>query len=144
MLKAYMIPEAGRQNKGRALVNLLPLEGEEKINTIVKYEEGEDAALILATKNGLIKKTKMSEFASVRKNGKIAIKLIEGDELVGAKVVHSGDELLLASDNGKCLRFSETNVRLLGRSSQGVITPWLQRVLCNQIFLIKFFHNGFY
>ncbi len=120
MLKAYMIPEAGRQNKGRALVNLLPLEGEEKINTIVKYEEGEDAALILATKNGLIKKTKMSEFASVRKNGKIAIKLLEGDELVGAKVVHSGDELLLASDNGKCLRFSETNVRLLGRSSQGV------------------------
>ena len=120
MLKAYMIPEAGRQNKGRALVNLLPLEGEEKINTIVKYEEGEDAALILATKNGLIKKTKMSEFASVRKNGKIAIKLLEGDELVGAKVVHAGDELLLASDNGKCLRFSESNVRLLGRSSQGV------------------------
>ena len=120
MLKAYMIPEAGRQNKGRALVNLLPLEGEEKINTIVKYEEGEDTALILATKNGLIKKTKMSEFASVRKNGKIAIKLLEGDELVGAKVVHSGDELLLASDNGKCLRFSESNVRLLGRSSQGV------------------------
>ncbi|MBR1988557.1 MAG: DNA gyrase subunit A [Clostridia bacterium] len=120
MLKAYMIPEAGRQNKGRALVNLLPLEGEEKINTIVKYEEGEDAALILATKNGLIKKTKMTEFASVRKNGKIAIKLLEGDELVGAKVVHSGEELLLASDNGKCLRFSETNVRLLGRTSQGV------------------------
>ncbi len=120
MLKAYMIPEAGRQNKGRALVNLLPLEGEERINTIVKYEEGENAALILATKNGLIKKTKMSEFANVRKNGKIAIKLLEGDELVGAKVVHTGDELLLASDNGKCLRFSESNVRLLGRSSQGV------------------------
>ena len=120
MLKAYLIPEAGRQNKGRALVNLLPLEAQEKINTIVKFTNDENACLMLATKKGLVKKTKMSEFDNVRRNGKIAIKLMENDSLVSAKVVYPGDELLTASDNGKCLRFREKDVRLVGRNSQGV------------------------
>ncbi len=120
MLKAYMIPEAGRQNKGRAMVNLLPLESEERINTILKYETGDDVYLMLATKKGLIKKTKIAEFDNVRKNGKIAIKLLEGDSLISAKIVKGGQELLMASDNGKCLRFSEKTVRIVGRSSQGV------------------------
>ncbi len=120
VLRAYNIPEAGRQNKGRALVNLLPIDSDEKINTILKFERDDSAYLVLATKKGLIKKTKLSEFDNVRKNGKIAIKLNEGDNLVSAKIVHPGDELLIASDNGKCLRFSEKAIRLVGRTSQGV------------------------
>ena len=120
IMKAYMIPEAGRQNKGRALVNLLPLEGEEKITNIIKMERGDDRSLVLATKNGMVKKTKMSEFDNVRKNGKIAIKMLEGDRLVSAQVVTEGDELLMMSDNGKCLRFREKDIRKLGRNSIGV------------------------
>ena len=120
VLRAYNIPEAGRQNKGRALVNLLPIDSDEKINTILKFERDDSAFLVLATKKGLIKKTKLSEFDNVRKNGKIAIKLNDGDNLVSAKIVHPGDELLIASDNGKCLRFSEKTIRLVGRTSQGV------------------------
>ena len=120
VLKAYMVPEAGKQNKGRALVNLLPLESEEKINTILKFEENTDAFLMLATKNGLIKKTKLTEFDNIRKNGKIAIKLLDNDSLISAKIVKPNDELLIASDNGKCLRFSEKTVRQVGRTSQGV------------------------
>ncbi|MGN0788165.1 MAG: DNA gyrase subunit A [Candidatus Onthoplasma sp.] len=120
MLKAYMIPEAGRQNKGRALVNLLPLESEEKINTILKFENSEDKFLILATRKGLIKKTRISEFENVRKNGKIAIKLNENDSLISAKIVSEDDELISASDNGKCLRFRAKDVRTVGRNSQGV------------------------
>ncbi len=120
VLRAYNIPEAGRQNKGRALVNLLPLEADEKINTILKFERDDSAYLVLATKKGLIKKTKMSEFDNIRKNGKIAIRLNDGDYLISAKIVHPNDELLIASDNGKCLRFSEKTIRLVGRTSQGV------------------------
>ena len=120
VLRAYNIPEAGRQNKGRALVNLLPVEENEKINTILKFDRDDSAYLVLATKKGLIKKTKLSEFDNIRKNGKIAIRLNEGDGLVSAKIVHPGDELMIASDNGKCLRFSEKAIRLVGRTSQGV------------------------
>ncbi len=120
MLRSYIIPEAGRQNKGRALVNLLPLEADEKINIILKYEATEQASLVLATKKGLIKKTKLSEFDNVRKNGKIAIKLADDDVLISAKIVKENDELLVASDNGKCLRFNEKTIRMVGRSSQGV------------------------
>ena len=120
VLKAYIIPEAGRQNKGRALVNLLQLEGEEKITTILKYENSEDKFLILATKKGLIKKTKIQEFDNIRKNGKIAIKLLEDDCLIGAQIVADDDELITASDNGKCLRFKASAVRTVGRTSQGV------------------------
>lgn len=120
VLKAYMIPEAGRQNKGRALINLLPLEPDEKINTILKFDYNENKNLIIATKKGLIKKTKLTEFAQVRKNGKIAIKLLEGDSLVSAKLVEPKQELLMVADNGKALRFSESSVRNLGRTSRGV------------------------
>ena len=120
VLRAYMIPEAGRQNKGRALVNLLQLDGDEKINTILKFEHDVDKYVIMATKNGLIKKTKTSEFESVRKNGKIAITLLDDDCLISAQIVKDEDELLTASDNGKCLRFKAKDVRTVGRTSQGV------------------------
>ena len=120
VLKAYMIPEAGRQNKGRALINLLPLEADEKINTVLKFDYDENKNLLIATKKGYIKKTKLSEFALVRKNGKIAIKLTEGDSLVSAKLVEPEQELLMVADNGKALRFSEANVRNMGRTGRGV------------------------
>ena len=120
VLRAYNIPEAGRQNKGRALVNLLPLEADEKINTILKFERDDSAYLVLATKKKKKKKTKLSEFDNVRKNGKIAIKLNENDSLISAKIIHPNDELLIASDNGKCLRFNEKTIRLVGRTSLGV------------------------
>ena len=120
VIKAYTVPEAGRQNKGRALVNLLPLDGEERVNTVLKFDRGEDKYLVLATKQGYVKKTKMSEFENIRKNGKIAIKLNEGDSLISAKIVDKGDELLMASDNGKALRFSADSIRPMGRTSHGV------------------------
>jgi len=120
VLKTYIIPEAGRQNKGRALVNLLPLDGDEKINTIRKMEQGEDKFLVLATKKGLIKRTPIAEFDNIRRNGKIAIKLQEDDTLISAQIVTAEDELLTASNNGKCLRFRAGDVRKVGRTSQGV------------------------
>ena len=120
MLKAYMIPEATKQNKGRALVHLLQLDGEEKVNTIIPFDNQEDNFLILATKKGLIKKTKTSEFENVRKNGKIAIKLLEDDVLISAQIVKNDDELLTVADSGKCLRFKASAVRTVGRTSQGV------------------------
>ncbi len=120
MLKAYMIPEATKQNKGRALVNLLQLDGEEKVNTIIPFDNQEDNFLILATRKGLIKKTKTSEFENVRKNGKIAIKLLEDDSLISAQIVKDDDELLTVADSGKCLRFKASAVRTVGRTSQGV------------------------
>ncbi len=120
VLRAYNIPEAGRQNKGRALINLLPLEADEKINTIQVFNKEEDASLVIATKNGFIKKTKLSEYENIRKNGKIAIKLEDGDSLVSAKIIKPNDELLMAADNGKCLRFNEKGVRAMGRASHGV------------------------
>ncbi len=120
VLKAYMIPEATKQNKGRALVNLLQLDGEEKVNTILPMDNAEDNFLVLATKKGLIKKTKISEFDNIRKNGKIAIKLLEDDVLISAQIVKDDDELLTVADSGKCLRFKASAVRSVGRTSQGV------------------------
>jgi len=120
VLKAYMIPEATRQTKGRALVNLLQLDGEEKVTTILPLDLSEDNFLILATKKGLIKKTKIAEFDNIRKNGKIAIKLLEDDTLISAQIVKDDDELLTVADSGKCLRFKASVVRTVGRTSQGV------------------------
>ena len=120
VLKAYMIPEATKQTKGRALVNLLQLDGEEKVNTILPLDLSEDNYLILATRKGLIKKTKIAEFDNIRKNGKIAIKLLDDDSLISAQIVKDNDELLTVADSGKCLRFKASSVRTVGRSSQGV------------------------
>ena len=118
-MKAYNIPEATKTSKGRAIVNLMMLQGDEKITAIVANAK-EQTSLFMATAQGYIKKTKMEEFDLVRKNGKIAIKLMEDDQLVSVKAVNEGDELLIASNNGKCVRFSEKDVRSLGRSSRGV------------------------
>ncbi len=118
-MKAYAIPEATKTSKGRAIVNLMMLQGDEKITAIVANAK-DKTALFMATEQGYIKKTKMSEFELLRKNGKIAIKLMEDDQLVSVKAVNDEEELLIASNNGKCVRFSEKDVRSLGRSSRGV------------------------
>ena len=119
-LKTYEIPEAQRQAKGRAMINLLPLESGEKVNTIIPLTEDTTNNLVMATKQGLIKKTKLIEFANIRKNGKIAIGLNEGDELIGVMTSTGDDEILIASSDGKCARFNEQKVRTMGRTAQGV------------------------
>ena len=118
--KAYEIPEAQRQAKGRAIINLLQLSLGEKINAIIPMQKDVKGNLIMATKNGLIKKTTLSEYENIRKVGKIAIKLVEGDELVGVDITTGRDDILIASHDGKCIRFNETDVRAVGRDSQGV------------------------
>ena len=119
-LKTYEIPEAQRQAKGRAIINLLPLDSGEKVNTIIPLSGSTTDNLVLATKQGLIKKTKMIEFANIRKNGKIAISLNEDDELINVLISSGDDEILVASSDGKCVRFSEQKVRAMGRTAQGV------------------------
>ncbi|MBO7527879.1 MAG: DNA gyrase subunit A [Clostridia bacterium] len=119
-MKAYEIPEANKTSKGRAMVNLLPLDAEEKVSTILPLTEDTTGNLVLATKKGLIKKTKLLEFASIRKNGKIAITLEEGDELLAARTSDGDDEIFVASSAGKCSRFKESGLRNTGRTSMGV------------------------
>ncbi len=122
-MKAYELPEAAKTGKGRAMVNVLTTMMEnEKINTImpINQEQGRTGNLILATRKGKIKKTAMTEFLSIRKGGKIAISLDEGDELVGATLTADEDELILASSKGKCIRFAAAAVRCMGRTAAGV------------------------
>lgn len=119
-LKAYEIPEAQRQAKGRAMINLLQLSLGEKVATIIPVKKDATGNLIMATKNGLIKKTPLKEYDNIRKGGKIAIKLLDGDELIGVDITSGRDDILIASHEGKCIRFNETDVRQVGRDSQGV------------------------
>ncbi|MBP3619178.1 MAG: DNA gyrase subunit A [Clostridia bacterium] len=118
--KAYEIPEAQRQAKGRAIINLLQLSPGEKVTTIIPMKAEEKTNLIMGTKFGLIKKTPISEYENIRKVGKIAIKLVEGDELVGVDTTNGRDDILIATHDGKAIRFNETDVRAVGRDSQGV------------------------
>ena len=119
-LKGYYIPEAQRIARGRAIVNLLQLSESEKVCAMLPLVADAEGYIVLATKNGLIKKTALSEFASIRKVGKIAISLVEGDELIGAALTGGDDEILIASYEGKCIRFSEHDIRAMGRDTQGV------------------------
>lgn len=119
-IKAYEVPEAQRTAKGRSVVNLIALDADEKVTTIIPRGEDAKGNLIMATKNGLIKKTDLSEFERINKNGKIAISLLDGDELIETQMSSGEDEILIASHEGKCIRFAETDVRKTGRGSQGV------------------------
>lgn len=119
-LKAYEVPEASRTGKGRAIVNILPLEQDEKITAFLSVKDYDSGYLVMATKNGLIKKTSLEEFASIRANGKIAISLTNDDELINVEKTSGEDEILMATQEGKCIRFSEKNVRAMGRTAQGV------------------------
>ncbi|MDD7157851.1 MAG: DNA gyrase subunit A [Firmicutes bacterium] len=121
-IKAYFVPEAERTARGRAIVNLLQLLPDERVTAVIPIKEGSDmdGCLIMATRHGLIKKTPLSEFESIRKVGKIAIVLREGDELISVSRVSEGDDVMLASAFGKCIRFNESDVRSMGRTSSGV------------------------
>ena len=121
VLKGWEIPEASKTARGRAMVNLLQLVPGEKVQAILRLpEEKEGYNLILATKQGLIKRTALTEFESVKRNGKIAIKFNEDDELIEAVLTTGNDELVMASSEGYCIRFNENTVRLVGRTAMGV------------------------
>ncbi len=119
-LKGFFIPEAQRTARGRAIVNLLQLSDGEKVCAMLPLKQGAEGYMMLATKNGLIKKTALSEFASIRKVGKIAISIVEGDELISVQLSSGENDVLIATHEGKCIRFSETDVRAMGRDTQGV------------------------
>ena len=121
-LKAYEIPEAGRTARGTAIVNLLQLQPGEKITAIISLREIDDEKyLFMATKKGMVKKTRMSEYAHIRKTGLQAILLREEDELIEVKVTDDTEDILLATRYGMAIRFKETDARVTGRSSYGVI-----------------------
>lgn len=117
--KAWEIPESSRQSKGQALVNIINLEAEERVLSILPVN-GEAHHLIMATQKGTIKKTKFSEFSSLRASGLIAIKLDKGDTLVSVHATSGSDFILLLAKNGKAIKFPEENVRPMGRSATGV------------------------
>ncbi len=120
-LKGYQIPEAGRQAKGTAIVNLLPLGQDEKIMTMLGVRELDgESALIMATRAGTIKKTMLSEFNMARRGGLNAIGLHEDDELISVRLVKQGDNVLIGTQNGMAIRFMEEDVRPMGRSAHGV------------------------
>ncbi len=119
-IKGYQIPEANRTARGRAIVNLMQLSAGEKIAAILPVYENGTGYLVMATKKGLIKKTATSEFERIMKSGKIAIKINEDDELISVQFAGGEDEIIVASRFGKCIRFSETDVRPMGRDTMGV------------------------
>ena len=121
-LKTYEIPEASRTARGTAIVNLLQLMPDEKVTAVIpilKYRE--DRYLFMCTKNGIVKKTKITEYANVRKSGLAAITLKEGDELIEVKATDNRKDILLVTKHGMCIRFNESDVRSTGRTSMGVI-----------------------
>ncbi len=120
-IKCYELPEFSRQSKGVPIVNILPLEKDEVVNAIIPVKkEDESKYLIFFTVNGLVKRTDISEFDSIRKNGKIAISLKDNDELIGVKKTSGKDEVIIASNAGRMVRFNETDVRVMGRGASGV------------------------
>ncbi|MDR2770224.1 MAG: DNA gyrase subunit A [Rickettsiales bacterium] len=119
-LKTYKLPEGGAAGKGRPLVNLLPLSAGEIITTVLPEEEGAEY-LMFATKNGNLRRNKISDFESIRANGKIAMKLDEGDRLIAVRTVGDDDDVLLSTYRGKAIRFAVPEIRVFaGRASDGV------------------------
>ena len=122
-MKAYEIPESGRQAKGTAIINLLQLVPGERIQAFIPLKEedfAEDRYLFMATRNGLVKKTPLQDFKNIRKGGIIAISLREGDELIRTLLTDGNQEILMASHEGYSVRYSEKDVRSMGRTAMGV------------------------
>jgi DNA gyrase subunit A len=120
-LKVYELPQAGRNARGKPIVNLLPLNGEEQINAILPVRDYEaDRYVFMATSSGTVKKTSLEAFSRPRANGIIAVDLRDGDKLVGVAVTDGEQDILLFSSSGKAVRFSESNVRAMGRTACGV------------------------
>ena len=120
-LKGYEIPEYGRQSKGIPIVNLLQVEKEEKINAVININNEDDYKyLLFATKQGIVKKTLISEFANIRNSGKICITLRDDDELIDVKKTNGDNLVLLGSDAGRMVKFNEDEIRVMGRTASGV------------------------
>ncbi len=121
-LKAYEVPQASLAAKGVAAVNLLALQPEEKITSIIKHEKnaGDDGYLFMATTKGTVKKTPLKDYANIRTNGLIAIKLDDGDELRWIKKTSGGDDVIVSTSAGQATRFHETDARPMGRAARGV------------------------
>ncbi|TCL70062.1 DNA gyrase subunit A [Hydrogenispora ethanolica] len=120
-LKAYEIPESGRQARGTAIVNLLQLEPGERVNAIIPIREFvPNCFLFMGTRNGVVKKTSLEEFDSIRKGGLIAIHLDDDDELIDVKLTDGNQEIIMVTERGQAIRFPETEARSLGRTARGV------------------------
>lgn len=120
-MKVYQLPLASRQARGKPIVNLLPLEENERITAILpvrEYEEGK--YVFMATANGTVKKTSLTEYSRPRSNGIIAVNLNEGDQLIGVDITDGNSQIMLFSDDGKVVRFNEEQVRPMGRGATGV------------------------
>ena len=121
-LKTYEIPEGSRTARGTALVNLIQLNAGEKVTTVIPVKDfSDDHYLTMATKKGLIKRTPLSEYSNIRRNGLQAISLREGDELIEVKITDNTKDILMVSRDGQCIRFHESEARITGRVSYGVI-----------------------
>lgn len=121
-MKGYEVPEFSRQSKGLPIINLLPLEKNENISSIVSIKTDDDSTkyLMFATRNGVVKRTPINEFDNIRKSGKIAIVLKENDELISVKKTCGKNEIVIGASNGRMVRFDEDEIRSMGRSSSGV------------------------
>ena len=126
-LKVYQVPQASHVSRGKPIVNLLPLEKEERVNAVLPVREfPDDLFVFFATRTGIVKKTPLSEYSRPRANGIWAIDLPEDDELVNARLTDGQQDIMLFSSSGKCIRFSESDVRSMGRVARGVIGIRLQ------------------
>jgi len=120
-LKVYEIPPASRASRGRPIINILPLEEDERITTILPVNEyAEDKYVFMATASGTVKKTALTNFSRPRSNGLIAVELVEGDQLIGAAITDGSDDIMLITSAGKAMRFNEDDVRPMGRTARGV------------------------
>jgi DNA gyrase subunit A len=121
-MKGYEVPEFARQSKGLPIINLLPLEKEENISSIVEIDADDQITkyLMFATRGGIVKRTDISEFENIRKGGKIAIVLKEDDELISVRKTCGNNEIAIGASNGRMVRFDENEIRSMGRSSSGV------------------------
>ena len=122
-LRGYEIPEYSRQSKGLPIINLLQIEKDEMVNSIIRVNRdsvNEENNLIFVTKSGIVKRTSIEEFKNIRQSGKICITLRENDELIAVKMTHGNDLVLLGSSNGRMCKFNEQEVRIMGRTASGV------------------------
>jgi len=120
-IKGYEVPEFSRQSKGLPIINLLPIEKDETVTAMLSIErEDNNQFIVFCTQNGLIKRTNISEFDSIRKNGKIAITLKEDDELISVKKTDGNKNIIIGASNGRMIRFEESEIRIMGRTASGV------------------------
>ena len=120
-MKGYEVPEGSRTSRGTAIVNMLKLKEGEKVTAGIDNKDwGDTRYLVFATKNGLIKKSKLSEFEKVQKNGLRALNIKDGDQLIAAKITNGSDDIFLITKNGQCIRFNEEKIRDMGRSAAGI------------------------